>query len=154
MNFLVHRMKPWLYIIIPLLLWAAPTQAQKRSIYTGLTLERIEGDTVLVAEIVPVFVFPRKIDTRKFAKLVENLKKVYPIAKEPVIARDGETHGNAQNRAGTPALHKSDGTSAKKTIHPRFASHDFFSGKITHQIDRSRNRTHLICIGQRTSQWI
>lgn len=82
MIFLVHRMKPWLYIIIPLLLWAAPTQAQKRSTYTGLTLERIEGDTVLVAEIVPVFVFPRKIDTRKFAKLVENLKKVYPIAKE------------------------------------------------------------------------
>ena len=75
-------MKRILYIIIPLLLLAISTHAQEKSIYTRLTLEIIKGDTVLVAETVPVFVFPRKIDSRRFAKLVANLKKVYPIAKE------------------------------------------------------------------------
>lgn len=75
-------MKQLLYIIILLSLIAVPSRAQQKSIYTGLTLEIIQGDTVLVAETVPVFVFPRKIDSRRFAKLVANLKKVYPIAKE------------------------------------------------------------------------
>lgn len=44
---------------------------------------RMEGkDTVTVVDISPIYVFPRRIDTRRYAKLIYNLKKVYPIAKE------------------------------------------------------------------------
>ena len=75
-------MKPLLVILFALSLSAPALHAQERGIYTRITQEVIHGDTVTVAELMPVFVFPRKIDTRRFAKLVENLKKVYPIAKE------------------------------------------------------------------------
>ena len=75
-------MKPLWVILFALSLSAPALHAQERGIYTRITQEVIHGDTVTVAELMPVFVFPRKIDTRRFAKLVENLKKVYPIAKE------------------------------------------------------------------------
>ena len=42
----------------------------------------IDGETVIVVEMSPVFIFPAKMDTRRFARLIYNLKKVYPIAKE------------------------------------------------------------------------
>jgi len=39
-------------------------------------------DTVTVVEILPITVFPRRIDMRQYQRLIDNIKVVYPIAKE------------------------------------------------------------------------
>lgn len=40
------------------------------------------GDTVTVIDMLPLYVFRKPADMRKYAKLVRNVKIVYPIAKE------------------------------------------------------------------------
>ena len=42
----------------------------------------IDGDTVVLIQLSPSFVFRKAVDTRRFARLIYNLKRVYPIAKE------------------------------------------------------------------------
>ncbi len=39
------------------------------------------GDTLEVIHILPVYVFDRKVDLRRYRRLVEAVKKVYPIAQ-------------------------------------------------------------------------
>ena len=43
------------------------------------TVER--GDSVALVHILPVYVFSRPVDLRRYRKLVDAVKKVYPIAK-------------------------------------------------------------------------
>ncbi|MFQ8807113.1 MAG: hypothetical protein ACLR8Y_21285 [Alistipes indistinctus] len=62
-------MKPLWVILFALSLSAPALHAQERGIYTRITQEVIHGDTVTVAELMPVLVFPRKIDTRRFAEV-------------------------------------------------------------------------------------
>ena len=40
-----------------------------------------DGDTISVVPIKPVFVFSKKADLRRYRKLVEAVKKVYPVAQ-------------------------------------------------------------------------
>lgn len=39
------------------------------------------GDTTLVVHLSPVYVFNRKVDLRRYRRLVEAVKKVYPVAQ-------------------------------------------------------------------------
>ncbi len=48
--------------------------------YSGYTIE--QGDTVINATINPLYVYPRPSDMRKYQRLVNNVKKVYPYAVE------------------------------------------------------------------------
>ena len=52
-------MKPLWVILFALSLSAPALHAQERGIYTRITQEVIHGDTVTVAELMPVFVFLR-----------------------------------------------------------------------------------------------
>ena len=40
-----------------------------------------KGDSVPLVHILPVYVFSRPVDLRRYRKLVDAVKKVYPIAK-------------------------------------------------------------------------
>ena len=39
------------------------------------------GDTITMIHILPVYVFSRKVDLRRYQKLVEAVRKVYPVAQ-------------------------------------------------------------------------
>ncbi len=60
-----------------------PASAQRRD--RGYSFQEIEiqpnGDTILVVHILPVDVRGRKVSLRRYRKLVEAVKKVYPIAQ-------------------------------------------------------------------------
>lgn len=57
--------------------------AQRRGVYTPNGYEVTpQGDTVAVIDLAPVYVFRRPVDMRRYARLVANVKKVYPIARE------------------------------------------------------------------------
>ncbi len=75
-------MRKQIFTLLLALLTGAAASAQPRT--RGLYTARIEingKDTMQVIDILPVFVFNRPADMRRYAKLVYNLKKVYPIAK-------------------------------------------------------------------------
>lgn len=50
--------------------------------YAAVRAEVSNGDTLTVVDMVPVMIFRRPVDTRRYARLIHNLKQVYPIAKE------------------------------------------------------------------------
>ena len=50
----------------------------------GYIDQRVEfnqnGDSIIVIDILPLYVFDKPVDMRKYAKLIRNVKLVYPIA--------------------------------------------------------------------------
>lgn len=50
--------------------------------YIMARIEVIDGDTIQVFDLMPAYKFRRAIDQKRYAKLINNVKKVYPIAKE------------------------------------------------------------------------
>ena len=75
-------MKKAILIAILLLAAARPSSAQALTEYGQARNVVIDGDTVVLIQLSPSFVFRKAVDTRRFARLIYNLKRVYPIAKE------------------------------------------------------------------------
>ena len=77
-------MKKWFFLSLVLLL-SLPGQASARRGQPGRWHTSFEigpdGDTISVVPIKPVFVFSKKADLRRYRKLVEVVKKVYPVAQ-------------------------------------------------------------------------
>ena len=137
-------MKPLWVILFALSLSAPALHSQERGIYTRITQEVIHGDTVTVAELMPVFVFPRKIDTRRFAKLVENLKKVYPIAKEANrLLQEMEKHmGTLKTKREQQLFTKAMERKLKEQYAPVLRRMTFSQGKLLIKlIDRETGQT-------------
>ena len=137
-------MKPLWVILFALSLSAPALHAQERGIYTRITQEVIHGDTVTVAELMPVFVFPRKIDTRRFAKLVENLKKVYPTAKEANrLLQEMEKHmGTLKTKREQQLFTKAMERKLKEQYAPVLRRMTFSQGKLLIKlIDRETGQT-------------
>lgn len=70
-------------VIISFLFAAASARAAgddppPQKIYTEFRI--VDGDTVWVQKIPPVYIFKKKSEKRKYDRLVRNVKKVYPIA--------------------------------------------------------------------------
>lgn len=83
----------FLITAIFLLCTATLLPAQRGKGYTGVRTEIVGNDTITVFDITPIPVFKRKIDTRRYAKLIANIKVAYPIAKEAkTTLRDMETY--------------------------------------------------------------
>ncbi len=74
--------KGLLITVILLLCTVTMLPAQRGNGYTDIRTEISGKDTITVVDIVSIPVFRRKIDTRRYAKLIANIKAVYPIAKE------------------------------------------------------------------------
>ena len=75
-------MKRILLTLIVMLGAAAGLSAQVMTEYGIARTRVVDGDTVTTVHMRPFFVFQRTADTRRWARLIYNLKKVYPIAKE------------------------------------------------------------------------
>ena len=77
-------MKKWFFLSLVLLL-SLPGQASARRGQPGRWPTSFaigpDGDTISVVPIKPVFVFSKKADLRRYRKLVEAVKKVYPVAQ-------------------------------------------------------------------------
>ncbi len=71
-------------IVLTLVLLAGPlsrVQAQHRHGYWHQEWRVEIGDSVLMVHILPVYVFSRPVDLRRYRKLVAAVKRVYPIAQ-------------------------------------------------------------------------
>jgi len=70
-----------LLLTVVLLFRPAPAQAQNRYGFWHQEWTVEEGDSIPLVHILPVYVFDRKADLRRYRKLVDAVKKVYPIAQ-------------------------------------------------------------------------
>ena len=72
-------MKKWILLIA--LLAAALSQAQAQGgrgfWHQEWTVEK--GDSIPLVHVLPVYVFSRPVDLRRYRRLVDAVKKVYPI---------------------------------------------------------------------------
>ena len=50
--------------------------------YTSITEEQVDGQSMISVTLKPIVKYPRRIDTRRYARLIYNLKIVYPIARQ------------------------------------------------------------------------
>lgn len=74
-------MKKWL-LLFGLLLAALPAaQAQGGPGFWHQEWDVEKGDSIPLVHVLPVYVFSRPVDLRRYRRLVEAVKKVYPVAK-------------------------------------------------------------------------
>ena len=100
-------MKKAILIAILLLAAARPSSAQALTEYGQARNVVIDGDTVVLIQLSPSFVFRKAVDTRRFARLIYNLKRVYPIAKEANATLHAmEAHMETLKKKYTPVLKK------------------------------------------------
>lgn len=80
-------MRKWLIGIFILLLVAGDAVAQRRTVQHSTRGIRKSGwavmgqDSTLQVDILPVYVFNKKADLRRYRRLVEAVKRVYPLAQ-------------------------------------------------------------------------
>ena len=92
-------MRKWLIVTLLLLLVGGDAMAQRRSTPSPTLGVRRSGwavmgqDSTLQVDILPVYVFNKKADLRRYRRLVDAVKKVYPlaqIAKQKMHDMEGE----------------------------------------------------------------
>lgn len=92
-------MRKWLIVTLLLLLVGGDAMAQRRSKPSPTRGVRRSGwavmgqDSTLQVDILPVYVFNKKADLRRYRRLVDAVKKVYPlaqIAKQKMHDMEGE----------------------------------------------------------------
>lgn len=74
-------MKKWLFLLLISCVVVSGAQAQDRRGFWHQEWTVEKGDSVPLVHILPVYVFNRPVDLRRYRKLVEAVKRVYPIAK-------------------------------------------------------------------------
>lgn len=50
--------------------------------YTSVNEDYIDGERIINVDVKPIVKYPRPIDTRRYARLIYNIKVVYPIAQQ------------------------------------------------------------------------
>ncbi len=90
----------WIAITVAMLLPAAEAAAQRRRRGFWHQEWSVEnGDSIAVVHILPVYVFNRPVDLRRYRRLVDAVRKVYPLAK---VAREQMDEMEAElTRLGT-----------------------------------------------------
>ena len=92
-------MRKWLIVTLLLLLVGGDAMAQRRSTPSPTRGVRRSGwavmgqDSTLQVDILPVYVFNKKADLRRYRRLIDAVKKVYPlaqIAKQKMHDMEGE----------------------------------------------------------------
>ena len=74
-------MKRWLLLLATLLAALPGAQAQGGRGFWHQEWSVENGDSIPLVHILPVYVFSRPVDLRRYRKLVDAVKKVYPIAR-------------------------------------------------------------------------
>ncbi|MBP3356004.1 MAG: DUF4294 domain-containing protein [Rikenellaceae bacterium] len=76
-------MKRWLVTLLALCCSLCCCLAQGGRGYSHSYIEvTADGDTIVGYQMLPVYSFRRKVDMRRYQRMIDNLKKVYPIACE------------------------------------------------------------------------
>ena len=73
--------KKWILLLLALGAALSGVQAQGGRGFWHQEWEVENGDSIPMVHILPVYVFSRPVDLRRYRRLVEAVKKVYPIAK-------------------------------------------------------------------------
>lgn len=73
--------KKWILLLLALGAALSGVQAQGGRGFWHQEWEIENGDSIPMVHILPVYVFSRPVDLRRYRRLVEAVKKVYPIAK-------------------------------------------------------------------------
>ena len=136
-------MKRCLLIVITLFLVLPALQAQHRG-YSRIRAEVVGRDTMMVVDVIPVMVFKRPIDARRYARLIYNLKKVYPIAKEAnrMLEAMEEHLKTLKSKKAQDAFVKAMEREIKAKYTPVLRKMTFSQGKILIKlIDRETSRT-------------
>ena len=119
--------------------------------YYSQRLEVQGGDTIPVIDMWPVYVFKRPIDMRRYARLVYNVKKVYPIALEArEKLRETEAHLlTLKSKREQQAYIKQVEKEIKAQYTPVLKRMTFAQGKILIKlIDRETDRTSYELVKQ------
>ena len=74
-------MGKWIIILLILCTSLIEAQAQRIRGVMRQEWEVVQGDSIASVEILPVYVFNRPADLRRYRRLVEAVKRVYPMAK-------------------------------------------------------------------------
>ena len=74
-------MKKWLLLLGMLATLHPMVQAQSGRGYWHQEWSTEQGDSIALVHILPVYVFSRPVDLRRYRRLVDAVKKVYPIAQ-------------------------------------------------------------------------
>lgn len=74
-------MKRWLLLLALLLAASTEMRAQSGRGYLRQEWSTERGDSIALVHVMPVYVFSRPVDLRRYRRLVEAVKRVYPIAK-------------------------------------------------------------------------
>lgn len=74
-------MKNWLLLALTILLLIPEARAQKGRGFLRQEWEVEQGDSIALVHVMPVYVFSRPVDLRRYRRLVDAVKKVYPIAQ-------------------------------------------------------------------------
>lgn len=74
-------MKKWFLLLFVLLIMLPEAQAQRYRGYWHQEWAVDNGDSIALVHILPIYVFSRGVDLRRYRKLVDAVRKVYPIAQ-------------------------------------------------------------------------
>ncbi len=74
-------MKKWILLLLALCAARSEVSAQGGRGFWHQEWEVQNGDSIPLVHVLPVYVFSRPVDLRRYRRLVEAVKKVYPIAK-------------------------------------------------------------------------
>lgn len=140
-------MKRLLVLALCLILGTSVISAQEYREFSGYRFRTEvlpDGDTIMVVAIPPAYVFRKKADVRKYNRLVESIKIVYPIAREAnatlqeMEAKIAAMNSDKQIDAYTKEMEKF----LKKKYTPVIKQLTFSQGKILIKlIDRETSRT-------------
>lgn len=74
-------MRKWILLFVVALIASAEVKAQGGRGYWYQEWQVENGDSIPVIHILPVYIFSRPVDLRRYRRLVAAVKAVYPIAK-------------------------------------------------------------------------
>ncbi|WP_295935285.1 DUF4294 domain-containing protein [uncultured Alistipes sp.] len=74
-------MKKWLLLLTTLFIALSEAKAQGGQGFWHQEWAVEKGDSIPLVHVLPVYVFSRPVDLRRYRKLVDAVKKVYPLAK-------------------------------------------------------------------------
>ena len=149
---MVMTMRVTLFIIsfITLLSVEAVAQGYYRG-YSSVGKEVVDGEEMITVQLKPIYKFPRRVDMRRYARLIYNLKKVYPIAKTAKYKLD-ETERHLMTLEDKQAQRdyiKQVERELKAEYTPVLRRMTFSQGRILIKlIDRETNRTSYELVKQ------
>jgi hypothetical protein len=132
-------------LLLSVLAAALPARAQTRG--RGYAMARVEvdgKDSLQVIDALPIYVFKRPADLRKYQKLIYNLKKVYPIAKQAqfLLAQTEANLDKLPNDKARRKYMKEFEDELKRVYTPVLKNMTFSQGKLLIKlIDRQTEKT-------------